>query len=125
MKRIGFLFLMTMIGLTACSGGGGAASVQIPVLMSPYDMSNKEAAAKNDEGVNHLTQGHYDVASKYLAEAIAAKGDFAEAHFNLALAYDGLGKHAEAKEAFKKAKQFGGNNTKIVEDETLKKHLQM
>lgn len=88
-------------------------------------MSNKEAAVKNNEGVDHLVQGHYEVASKHLMDAIAAKGDFAEAHFNLAIAYDGMGKHPEATEAFKKAKRFGGNNPEISENEVLKKHLSM
>lgn len=83
-------------------------------------MSNKEAAAKDNEGADHLVQKHYGVASRHLNEAIAAKGDFAEAHFNLAIAYDGMGKHSEATEAFKKAKKFGGNNPEIVENEILK-----
>ncbi len=126
MKKIGLFLMIVLAGLTACSrGGGGGASVQIPVLMSPYDMSNKEAAAKNNEGVDHLVQGHYEVASKHFNEAIAAKEDFAEAHFNLAISYDGMGKHQEATGEFKKAKQFGGNNSKISEDEVLKKHLGM
>lgn len=123
MKKRGYLLVMALLGLTACSGGGGAASAQIPVLLSPYDMSNKEAAAKNNEGVDHLVQKHYEVASQHLNEAIAAKGDFAEAHFNLAIAYDGMGKHPEATEAFKKAKRFGGDNREITENEILKKHL--
>ncbi|MBI3804702.1 MAG: hypothetical protein HY282_13175 [Nitrospirae bacterium] len=124
MKMTGFLLMTMIVVLTACSSGqGGSAVAQIPALNSPYDMSNKEALAKNDEGVDHLFQGHYDVASKHFNDAITAKGDFAEAHFNLGLAYDGMGKHPEATGEFKKAKQYGGTNPKIAENEILKKHL--
>ena len=128
MKKINVLLMIVMIalsGLTACSYGDRSASAQIPALASPADMSNKEAFAKNNEGVDHLVQGHYDVAVKHLTEAIAAKADFAEAHFNLATAYDGMGKHPEATTEFKKAKELGGSNPKIVEDPALKKHLSM
>lgn len=124
-KRGHLLTVIALLGLTACSSGGGAASAQIPVLLSPYDMSNKEAAAKNNEGVDHLVQGHYEVAAKHFNDAIAAKGDFAEAHFNLAIVYDGMGKHPEATGEFKKAKTFGENNPEITENEILKKHLGM
>lgn len=128
MKKTNFLLTIVMLalsGLTACSYGDRSASAQIPALMSPSDMSNKEASAKNNEGVDHLVQGHFDVAAKHLTEAIAAKPDFAEAHFNLATAYDGMGKHPEATESFKKAKELGGSNPKIAEDPALKKHLSM
>ena len=128
MKRMNLLLTIAVValtGLTSCSYGDRGASTQIPALMSPADMSNKEASAKNNEGVDHLVQGHFDIAAKHLTEAIAAKPDFAEAHFNLATAYDGMGKHPEATEAFKKAKELGGSNPKITEDPALKKHLSM
>ncbi|MFQ5779647.1 MAG: tetratricopeptide repeat protein [Nitrospiria bacterium] len=123
MSKIG-LFLVGVIAvyaLTACSGGTPRA--QIPALMSPGDMSNKDAAAKNNEGVDHLVQGHYDVAIKHLKKALAASPDFAEAHFNMGVALDGMGKHGEATESFKKAKMLGEGNPKIVENALLKKHL--
>lgn len=128
MNRIGFV-LATVIAfftLTACySSGGGGSSSQIPALMSPAEISNKDAGAKNNEGVDHLVQGHWDVALKNFDEAIAAKPDFAEAHFNRGIALDGKGDHPGATESFKKAKEFGGNNPKIVENEVLKKHTGM
>lgn len=128
MKKIGFVFVTVLFTLTACyagGGSGGGSSSQIPSIMSPADMSNKEAAAKNNEGVDHLVQGHWDVALKNFDEAIAAKGNFAEAHFNRGIALDGKGDHAGATESFKKAKEFGGNNPKIVENPVLKKHTEM
>jgi len=117
--------MMTLVS-AGCSGGsgGGASRVQIPALMSP-DSVQGPAAAKNNEGVDHLVQGHYDVALKHFKAALAAKPDFAEAHFNLAVSLDGLGKHGEATSAFEKAKQFGGSKQTIAENSLLKKHLNL
>lgn len=128
MKKTNLLLMIAIIalsGVSACSYGDRSASAQIPALTSPADMSNKEASAQNNEGVDHLVQGHYDIAAKHFSDAIARKADFAEAHFNLATAYDGMGKHPEATESFKKAKELGGGNPKIAEDPALKKHLSM
>lgn len=112
--------------LAACSyDRGGGSTGQIPAMMSPADMTNQEAAAKNNEGVDHLVQSHYDVSAKHFRDAIAAKPNFAEAHFNLGLALDGMGNHPDATESFKKAKEFGANNPKIAENAILKKHLGM
>lgn len=117
---------LTLLSFAACTGGGGGgAKAQIPSLMSPNGMSNTAAAAKNNEGVDHLVQGHWNVAIDHLTEAIAAKPDFAEAHFNMAVALDGKGKHAEATSSFKKAQEFGADNPKITGSEILKKHLNM
>jgi len=110
--------------LVACSGGGGKGS-QIPSLMSPAGMGNQEAVNKNNEGVDHLVQGHYDVSGPLFEQAISAQPDFAEAYFNLGITLDGQGKHAEATEAFKTAAEFGKSNPKITENEILKKHLGM
>lgn len=126
MKSLSILFvLLAFTGCYSSGGGGGASSAQIPAIMSPADVSNKDAAAKNNEGVDHLVQGHYDVAAPLFKEALGMKPDFAEAHFNLAIALDGKGDHAGATESFKKAKEFGGSNPKIAENENLKKHLGM
>ncbi len=125
MKSLSILFVL--LSLTGCygSGGGGSSSATIPAMASPADIPNKDAAAKNNEGVDHLVQGHYDVAAPLFKEAVGMKPDFAEAHFNLALALDGKGDHAGATEEFKKAKEFGGSNPKIAENAVLKKHLGM
>lgn len=42
--------------------------------MSPAEMGNKDAAAKNNEGVDHLVQTHYDVSVKLFREAMEAGG---------------------------------------------------
>ncbi|MBI3359061.1 MAG: tetratricopeptide repeat protein [Nitrospirae bacterium] len=124
MKKYALLFVIFL--LAACSGGGtGGAMAQTPSLMSPSDMSNQEAANKNNEGVDHLVQGHYDVSKPLFEQALAAKPNFAEAYFNLGVTLDGMGKHPEATEAFKKALEFGKDNPKISENALLKKHLSM
>lgn len=122
-RAVSFLVVAVAFGLIACTGG--APKRQIPYVMSPADMSNKDAAAKNNEGVDHLVQGHYEVSEKYFRDAIAAKNDFAEAYFNLGVALDGMGKHEEATDAFEQASEFGKDNPKIAENELLKKHLGM
>jgi len=124
MKKYALLFVMFC--LISCTGsGGGGATAQIPSLMSPSEMDNQEASNKNNEGVDHLVQGHYDVSKPLFEQAIAAKSSFAEAHFNLAVTLDGMGKHGEATESFKKAIEFGKDNPKISENALLKKHLAM
>ncbi len=127
MKIKSLSMLLILLALTGCYGGsgGGASSAQIPAIASPANVTNKDAADKNNEGVDHLVQGHFDVAAPLFQEALGMKPDFAEAHFNLAIALDGKGDHAGATESFKKAKEFGGNNPKIAENDNLKKHLGM
>ncbi len=122
MKKSALLFVVLF--LVSCSGGKGSTP-QIPSLMSPSGMDNQVAANKNNEGVDHLVQGHYDVSKPLFEEAIAAKANFGEAHFNLAVTLDGMGKHPEATESFKKALEFGKDNPKISGSELLKKHLSM
>lgn len=111
---------LTVLSLASCTGGGGGSRAQIPALTSS---GSGPAVAENNEGVDHLVQGHYDVAVKHFKKALASNPNFAEAHFNLAVSLDGQGKHGEATESFKKAKELGGDNPKIAENAMLKKHL--
>lgn len=114
-----------MLTLSACSGSGTSSSrPQIPALMSP-DSVTGTAASKNNEGVDHLVQGHYDLAFDYFEEALSTNPNFAEAHFNMAISLDGMGKHGKATASFKKANDLGGSNPKISENAMLKKHLNM
>ena len=91
-------------------------------LMSP-DGAKPNAAMHNDEGVSHYSQGHWKVALTHFEEAVKADPKSAEAHLNLGLTLDKLGKHQEATEHFKKAAELGKDNKKIQESETLKDHL--
>jgi Tfp pilus assembly protein PilF len=125
MKTFGWFVVASMVSFTLTACYGGPPAPKIPSLMSPAGMTNTAAAAKNNEGVDHLVQGHFEISESFFRDAIAAKNNFAEAHFNLGVALDGLGKHEDAKAAFQQAKEFGAGNPKIADQEILKKHLGM
>ncbi len=118
-----FILGILMMTLSACESSGTSNSrAQIPALMSPDSVSGP-AASKNNEGVDHLVQGHYDVALDYFKEALSANPNFAEAHFNMAISLDGMGNHTKATASFQKASDLGANNPKISGNDMLKKHL--
>ena len=89
-------------------------------LMAPESSPGRAA---NDEGVTHAEKGHWDVAEEHFRKALEADPKLGEAQFNLGLALDKLGKHAEATAAFKKAAELSPDNKKITESEILKKHV--
>jgi len=120
---IGLLFLMASCYGNPPGGGPQQNPVVGMALESPPNFPNKEAAAKNNEGVDHLKQEHWDIAANFFRDAIAISSNLAEAHFNLGLALDQMGNHQEAAEQFKTAKELAPNNPKITENEVLKKHL--
>ncbi len=122
-----FLSVFTMVPLLFSCYGGSGGPVKSPAvgmsLDAPAQWANKEAAMKNNEGVSHLKQEHWDTSAGHFRDAIKADPNLAEAHFNLALALDQMGTHTEASEHFKKARELAPNNPKIAENEVLKKHL--
>ena len=79
-------------------------------------------ADENNQGVDHFSQGHYDVAKEHFQKALAENPNLAEAHYNMALVADAQGDHAQATAEFKKAAELGPNNPKITQSEILKKH---
>ncbi len=92
-------------------------------LKAPQGAANKEAAGKNDEGVSHLVQRQWGTAAGFFKEAIEADPNLAEAHFNLALSLHKTGKHGDATEHFKKAKELASGNSKIINNKILKDHV--
>lgn len=123
------LILTGLLVLSGCDSGqyGGEAKKEggagaDTALMSPAGSSGRMA---NDEGVGHYQQGHWDVAEGHFRKAVKADANLAEAHFNLALALDKMGKHEEATASFKKAAELAPNNPKIKESAVLKKHTGM
>ncbi|MFY9268938.1 MAG: tetratricopeptide repeat protein [Candidatus Manganitrophaceae bacterium] len=122
-KKIGtlFVFLIAFSALTACYGK--AVVSKIPHFNSPSGWPNDVAAAKNNEGVAHLLQSHWDASAPFFKEAIVLSPNFPEPYFNLGVALDGMGKKDEAKEAFTNARKFGSDDPRIVGSELLKKYL--
>ena len=139
--------LVTMTGLSGCDQGQPVADVkkESPALVTEsaapaqagdakQDMSAtatdtalmgpvaSQGRAANDEGVAHAKEGHWDVAEGHFRKALEADPNLAEAHFNLGLALNSLGKHDEAMVAFKKAAELAPGNARITESPILKKH---
>lgn len=81
--------------------------------------------ADNDEGISHYKQGHMDVAAISFQKAAKADPKLAEAHYNLGLSLDQMGKHDEATAAFRQASALGPANPAIQDSPILKKHLGM
>jgi tetratricopeptide (TPR) repeat protein len=97
---------------------------------SPLSLPNdaKEGAKRlNQQGISHYEQGHFDAAlEQYEASERVQRVDkmiSGETYFNEALAYDKLGKHGKATIHFKEAKILSNGNSKIMNSETLKKHI--
>lgn len=126
-----FFSLILLVGLvamvTSCYQQPGKGPQKAPAvemaLKAAKDGPNKTGAMKNDEGVSHLIQEHWDKSNEFFREAIAADPDLAVAHFNLALSLDALGQHPEATEHFQKANELAPEDARITDNEILKAHL--
>ena len=128
MKQISLelsLILACLIAVVACDSGKPAVTASgsaDTALMSP---ASSPGRADNDEGVGHYKQGHWDVATDWFKKAVKADPNLAEAHYNLALSLDKMGKHEDATAAFKKAAELAPANPAIKDSAILKKHLGM
>ena len=128
MKQISLelsFILVCLIAVVACDSGKPAVTVSgsaDTALMSPASSPGKP---DNDEGVGHYKQGHWDVATDWFKKAVKADPNLAEAHYNLALSLDKMGKHEDATAAFKKAAELAPANPAIKDSAILKKHLGM
>ena len=119
--------LACLFTVVACDYGkpSGTATTAVgadTALMAP---SSSPGRADNDEGVSHYKQGHWDVASDGFKKAIKADPNLAEAHYNLALSLDKMGKHEDATASFKQAAALAPTNPTIKDSPILKKHLGM
>lgn len=117
--------LACLFTVVACDYGKPAGTTAVgadTALMAP---AGSPGRADNDEGVSHYKQSHWDVASDGFKKAIKADPNLAEAHYNLALSLDKMGKHEDATASFKKAAELAPTNPAIKESPILKKHLGM
>lgn len=120
---IGLVLGLLILGV-ACDYGksGGGAPKADSALMSPASSAGRMV---NDEGVGHYQQGHWDVSEGYFRKAIKADPNLAEAHYNLGLTLDKMGKHEGATTEFKKAAELAPTNPAIKDSAILKKHIAM
>jgi len=119
--------LACLLTVVACDYGKPAGTATTAVgadtaLMAP---AGSPGRADNDEGVSHYKQGHWDVASDGFKKAIKADPNLAEAHYNLALSLDKMGKHEDATASFKQAASLAPTNPTIKDSPILKKHVGM
>jgi Tfp pilus assembly protein PilF len=119
------VILACLFTVVACDYGKPAGTATTSVgadtaLMAP---AGSPGRADNDEGVGHYKQGHWDVAADWSKKAIKADPNLAEAHYNLALSLDKMGKHEDATASFKKAAELAPTNPAIKDSPILKKHL--
>jgi len=82
------------------------------------------AQMHNAEGIKHYNAGHMDVAAKHFEEAVQADDKSAEAHYNHALALDGMGDHKAATQEFSRALELAPKNPAIADSAILKAHLE-
>ena len=75
------------------------------------------------EGIKHYKEGHMDVASYQFRLAVQADPQSAEAHYDLALALDGLGDHLAAAKSFARALELAPKNPAIADSAILHSHL--
>src|SRR6266542_1083691 len=86
-----------LILLTACTVS--------PSLQVPSD-DKSQAAQQVREGIIELNDGQYALARDRFETALLLEPKMAEAHYNLAVALDRLGKHAEATRHLKEAAEL-------------------
>jgi Flp pilus assembly protein TadD len=84
--------------------------------------ANKSAAMHNGAGVNSYNDGDWNSAAEHFREAVAIDKKMAEAHFNLGMTLDKLGKHGEASGHFQHALKLGKDNKAITDSKKLKAH---
>jgi Flp pilus assembly protein TadD len=120
-KRSGLAAVLMLFVVALLVSGVRADEKKVfPALQAP---GGSPGAAHNAEGIEHYNQGHWDVAAKHFQEAVKADDKLAQAHYNLALALDQMGKHKEATEQFDHAAHLAPKDPAIAESPILKGHL--
>ena len=87
--------------------------------------SSASAHKHNEEGISHYNQGHYDVALKHFEMASNIDASVGEAHYNVALCLDKLGRHGNATNHFYAARKHANGNQSILNSGILNAHAPM
>jgi Tfp pilus assembly protein PilF len=121
------LFTAGVLVLSSCSLESGPKLEKSPIgemaIAAPDGHGNKTAAARNQDGIDHLLREHWRKAEADFGRALEADPNLAAAHFNLALSLAQQEKGMEAGTHFKKAVELSPDDPRIRENEILKKYL--
>ena len=109
--------------LMAGVGGLGQLGADAGGEAALLTQASSPARQDNDEGVGYYQQEQWDMAKEYFQIAVMGDPTLAEAHYNLALALDKLGKHKDAAVHFQKALELAPENPAIRDSAILKAHL--
>lgn len=114
------VIVLSMVFVTGL-GWADMGKAAAPLKTAP----GSKAEMHNNEGIEHFTQGQWDVAKTHFMEAAKADPKSAGAHYNAALVLDKAGDHKGATEHFKTAHELGKDSHDIQESGILKSHLKM
>ena len=90
-----------------------------PALEAPAGSAGGE---QNAQGIQSYNQKDWKEAEKHFREAVKADDKLAEAHYNLGLALNRLGRHKEATPEFTRAAELAPSNSTITSATTVKSH---
>jgi len=92
-------------------------------IEAPGGYANRSAAARNQDGIDHLLREHWRKAEADFGRALESDPKFAAAHFNLGLSLDQQGRKEEAGREFHAALDLEPENRKITDNKILKSYL--
>jgi len=112
---------------SSCSLEAGPKLQKSPIgemaIAVPEGYGNKTAAARNQDGIDHLLREHWRKAEADFDRSLEADPKLAAAHFNLGLSLDQQEKRTEAGTHFKKAVELAPGDSRIRDNEILKKYI--
>jgi len=117
MKNLILILLFTLT-ITNCN-----KTKETPLLLPTA--AEPSAKLHNNQGIEYFNKGKYLEALIQFTQASVADSTTGEIFFNLGLMQHLKGNHEKAKNLFKQAHYFAGGNTKILQSELIKKHLDL
>lgn len=94
-----------------------------PVPLASLPMDHPKAADLNLKGIDRYQAGQWVEALELFDAALQIDPDFAEAHFNAALALHQMDRHEEATRHFRRAGELDPRNKAIVNTTWYRNHL--
>jgi Flp pilus assembly protein TadD len=109
------LVMVCWLALTGCM------PKTVPLASLP--LNHPKAADLNLKGIDRYQAGRWMEAFEFFHAAVHIEPDFAEAHFNAALALHQMDRHEEATEYFRRAGELAPRNETIVSSALYRNHL--